>query len=439
MRKELRDGLMLRNLSEGIQTDQERLPAFYKRIFLEEGDTDAKTLDRWLVNMIERHPQMALDDFFVVVDTADDDKIVSATCLIPQVWRYADVEFTVGRPEFVATDKAYRRRGLVRELMNAVHDRSESLGHAVQAITGIPHYYRRFGYAMAVDLGRKAIMPYADIPKLAPDAERKFTIRRATDADVPQLVTMEREAGSHGLLSSVWTADYFRYNLSFDDDILAWRQFYMIDNAQGEAIGYLVMSWHPEQKTVIRCLRYHISAQASYLETFVPVMQAVKAMTHAEDTQCSTMYFASNIDPRLLQLIEYTAGGKRRDSTFAWYMRVPDLGKFMMQIAPVLERRLHGSVAHGFSGTYKIGLYNFTHLSMTFENGQLKNAEVLPSDETTSHDGEMAFQTLLNIIFGHRTFREIFHVLPDVWMSRKGAILADTLFPKKHHSLLLVD
>ena len=90
-------------------------------------------------------------------------QIVSALCLIPQTWTYDRIVFGVGRPELVATDPRYRRRGLVRAQMDVVHEWSRERGHLVQAITGIPWYYRQFGYEMALALagGRAGFAAHA--------------------------------------------------------------------------------------------------------------------------------------------------------------------------------------------------------------------------------------------------------------------------------------
>ena len=60
------------------------------------------------------------------------------------------MELDAGLPELVGTHPDYRRRGLVREQFEVLHRWSKERGHLMQAIAGIPYYYRRFGYEMAV-------------------------------------------------------------------------------------------------------------------------------------------------------------------------------------------------------------------------------------------------------------------------------------------------
>ena len=85
--------------------------------------------------------------------------------LISQMWTYDGIRFDVGRPEQVATHPDYRRRGLVRALFEAFHQRS-SRWRAIQAITGIEYFYRQFGYEYALDLGGNRSVLFVDIPNL---------------------------------------------------------------------------------------------------------------------------------------------------------------------------------------------------------------------------------------------------------------------------------
>src|SRR3954454_21898795 len=93
------------------------------------------------------HPTTGPGDFTVVEDTATG-AIVSTLGLIAQTWSYGGIPIAVRRPELVGTDPAYRRRGLVRAQLEVVHDWAAARGMLVLGITGIPWYYRQFGYEM---------------------------------------------------------------------------------------------------------------------------------------------------------------------------------------------------------------------------------------------------------------------------------------------------
>ena len=59
----------------------------------------------------------------------------------------------LGAPSWSGTKPEYRNRGLVRAQFEAIHAWSAERGELVQGITGIPYYYRMFGYEMVMPLG----------------------------------------------------------------------------------------------------------------------------------------------------------------------------------------------------------------------------------------------------------------------------------------------
>src|SRR5437762_13093963 len=91
------------------------------------------------------HPFMEPTYFGVIEYTGKEgNPVVACTCLWKHTWTYEGIPFSVGRPEMVATDSAYRNRGLIRALFEMVHERSEAEGDLVQAITGIAYFSRQF-------------------------------------------------------------------------------------------------------------------------------------------------------------------------------------------------------------------------------------------------------------------------------------------------------
>ncbi|MEP6986894.1 MAG: GNAT family N-acetyltransferase, partial [Chloroflexota bacterium] len=216
MQKQLRDGLILRSLSEGYASDRERLPQFYADVNSANDPEIGKEHTRILTrDLISGHVTTTLDDIFVVVDPAEDDRIASATLLIPQTWRYEDIPLAVGRPEMVGTLPPYRGRGLVRELFKVIHERSANLGHQLQVITGIPYFYRQFGYAMAVDFGEEhATLPLHIIADAKPDYKPSFTLRETTPDNIPNLMQWYDYMAKERLLTEMRSADMWRYEMT---------------------------------------------------------------------------------------------------------------------------------------------------------------------------------------------------------------------------------
>ncbi len=139
--------------------------------------------------MSEEHPTSGAEDWTIVEDT-NTGKIVSSMVLMSQVWTYEGIPFNFGQPDIVSTDPGYRRRGLVRAQLDWVHKWSAERGELVQGITGIPWYYRQFGYEMALSLDGNLVAYRSQIPSLAEGATEPYTLRPTTPGDVPFIMSM---------------------------------------------------------------------------------------------------------------------------------------------------------------------------------------------------------------------------------------------------------
>ncbi len=152
--QQLDGGLVLR---WATPDDIDQVATFNSLVHGSGTDRPALEVATWTRDLMDgRHPHVRAHDFTVVVDPARQvegrDKIVSSLLLLSQTWSYDGIEFGVGQPEIVGTDPDYRRRGLVRMQMDVVHSLSAARGELAQVITGIPWYYRQFGYEMTVNL-----------------------------------------------------------------------------------------------------------------------------------------------------------------------------------------------------------------------------------------------------------------------------------------------
>ena len=157
--RDLGDDLVLRR---STRADSAALADFNAHIHSDSGwDQPDAHVAAWTRDLLEQpHPTFDPGDFTLVENTRDG-RIVSACNLIDQTWSYSGVPFAVGQPELVGTLPEYRRRGLIRAQMEVIHRWSAERGQVLQAISGIPFYYRQFGYEMALALGggRRAFEP----------------------------------------------------------------------------------------------------------------------------------------------------------------------------------------------------------------------------------------------------------------------------------------
>ena len=173
--RDLGHGLILRR---STPADADPLADFNKMIFREPPATEPdEFVAAWTRELLNGgHPTFNTGDFTIVAEAASG-RIVSSLCLISQTWTYDGIPFGVGRPELVGTEPEYRKRGLVRAQFEVMHALSAARGELVQAITGIPFYYRQFGYEMALDLGGGRQGSAANVPKLKDGDVEPFRLR----------------------------------------------------------------------------------------------------------------------------------------------------------------------------------------------------------------------------------------------------------------------
>ena len=171
--QKLGDGLVL---SQATKADIEAAVDFAVRIH---GSPSLGVSIRDL--MCGDHPTTCANDFVLVTDGNVDNKIVAMAGLISQTWAYDGIPFGVGNPEFIATDPAYRRRGLMRAVMDGLHAVSAARGHLVQAILGLRWFYRQFGYEYALNPGPRRQLHLSDILPLPEGEEEPVEEKKVTD------------------------------------------------------------------------------------------------------------------------------------------------------------------------------------------------------------------------------------------------------------------
>lgn len=385
------------------------------------------------------HPTFATDDFVIVEEQATG-KIVSSLNLISQTWSYGGIPFKVGRPELVGTDPAYRKRGLIRAQFDVIHAWSAERGELVQAITGIPYYYRQFGYEMTMALGGGRAAAAALMPRLKEGEDEPYQLRPATEADLPFVMAVDAAAARRSLVACVRDETLWRYELfgksALNVNGLEWR---VIETAAGEAVG--VMGVSPKLwGTTFGIQVLELKPGASWLATAPSILRLARAIgeTKAADEAktLGKVYFHLGAGHPFYQVTRDRLPEER--PSYAWYLRVPDLPAFVRCIAPALERRLAQSVAPGHSGELKLSFFR-DGLRLVFDAGGIAVVERwMPS-----HDdgGAAGFPGLifLQLLFGYRSVAELQAAFPDCWVAGDDPrALLDALFPKQPSSFWAV-
>jgi hypothetical protein len=429
--RDLGDGLVLRRATV---EDTEALVAFNAGVFREPG---AQEPDKWIAAwtrdlMKGNHPTFDVGDILVVEDTRKR-ALVSTCSLISQTWSYGDVKFGVGRPELVATHPDYRNRGLVRAQFAMLHELSAARGEKVQAITGIPYYYRQFGYEMGLSLEGGRLGYKVHVPKLKEGDPEPYRLRPATDEDVPLLMRLYEQQTARSMVSCLRDEEMWRYELhGRDENSAQHRAFQVIETPEGEAVGMLVHSsrlWGP----TMAALLYELLPGASWTAVTPSVVRHLEAAGEQyaaveKKREFGAFGFLMGTEHPVYKAFENQL--PRTWKPYAWYVRVADLPDFIRHVAPVLERRVAQSNYSGHTGEIKVSFYR-DGLRLALEGGKIAAERWKPTPEDRGVAG-FPDLTFLQLLFGYRNLDELRYAFADCTVDTDEAReLLTTMFPKQ--------
>ena len=427
----LGDSLVLR---WATPADTEALASFNVHIHSDDLDDPEIWLARWTEDLMRGdHPTTRASDFTVVVDENAGGKIVSSLNLISQSWAYDGIPFGVGRPELVGTDPDYRRRGLVRAQMTAVHAKSAARGELVQAITGIPWYYRLFGYGMALDLGGGRDFLWDRPGNDSKVEEELYQIRPATEADWSILQTLYEAHNRGALISRQRDEETWRYELTIPNPISVYaRHFYLVEliDSPHQPVAYVEYKQFGNSYFVRELgVRPDHSWRTVGLYLTRYFKKLADVLYEKEEKRLRGVTFGLGIGHPIYEALGRQLEEQRRP--YAWYLRVPDLPAFLRHIAPILEKRLAESVLTGYSGTCRVNLYQ-QQFTLVFAQGKLQ--EVGSYEPKSVDDGDLQFPdtTFLSMLFGRNSWEELNAVHADCFpRTAEAAVLCSILFPRK--------
>lgn len=434
--KDLGDGLIIRR---GRPEDAEELANLQGELNIGQGES-SEGLRVWTLDLIRARLPGLDASHFTVVEDMNSGSIVSSLNLISQNWSYGGIEFGVGRIELVATRPDYRRRGLVREQMEVVHEWSAERGELIQAITGIPWYYRQFGYEMALENAGGRVGNAEGVPKLKKGAVETCRVRAASVDDLPFLEEVYSEGMKRYLVVCVRDQRMWRYELSGSSSKSSHkREIRIVEMETGERVGLLVHStslWGNR----ISMDAYELLPGVFWGDVTPSILRYLR--------RTGEEYAARENTERALQITfslgtehpAYQETGAMFDMTdrpYAWYLRIPDIVRFVTRVSPVLEERLAASAKAKYSGELKLSFVT-DGLKILFDEGRIISVEPWMATQEDSRleprvrDGLFPPFTFLQILFGFRSVSDLEYAFPDCLItSQDTRVLLNILFPKR--------
>ncbi len=361
------------------------------------------------------HPGMGHDDFTIVEDRATG-RTIATICLIPWECRFEGIALRAAMLEMVVTHPDYRRRGLVRAMIERFHRVTAARGFDLCLIEGIPYYYRQFGYAYAVDHRSYDTLAASAIPPGTREARQRHTFRPASAADAPVLTKLYQDAMNPVMFHVERDAAYWRYLL----ERACFPVQLVIDQNTGQAVGYVVVP--PTNGggalTVIE------SAVTGH-EAGMAVLRRLRAAT---DGVLNLAW------PQSGDLIQAARSlGSQPRPTYQWLFRIPDSAAFLTRIGPALERRLAASDCAGLTGAITINLFREA-FRLRFVEGKLLAVEAIGFVDSSmgADGGDLCIppDAFVRLALGYRGLAALWDAWPDIVVRAERRHLLDILFPE---------
>ena len=429
--RDLGDGLIIRRAT---MADVEALVEFDSRVHSDDGwDEPFAPLGTWVRDLlIKPHPTFGMSNFTVVQDTRTG-KIVSSQSLILQTWSYGGIEFGVGKPELIGTHPDYRMRGLTRAQLEVIHQWCVERNLVVQVIAGIPWFYRRFGYEMALDLGGGRTAYAANIPKLGSDAEERYRARPATLTDLRFIAEVYDAGRERGLVSCIRNQAQWRYELEGRSaGGLATQRLVILETTGGKPVGFLACSerlW----RGALEVAAWELQPGVSWLEVVPSVLRHLTTI----GKECAARDERNDFEALNLNLgNEHPVYEIARDRLplvhrpYAWYVRVPKLSAFLRRVSPVLDQRLARSPVAGHTGELTISFYR-DGVRLVLEKGRIASVGSWRPEEGGRAGARFPGLTFLQLLFGYRSFDELDYAFADCSASHEARPLVEALFRKQ--------
>jgi len=394
----LADGLRLRAATPADVDDLARL---YVDAFGEQDGPDVRAFTE---------DPAVLEAWSVVTD---GPRVVSAIGRIDHRMQLDGLEFETAQIEFVATDDAYQRRGLVAAQMAWHHENCRLAGIDVQMIGGIPYFYRRFGYGYGLE---DAALFLFDPVRVAAADTGGLTVRTARPDDLAAILDLEHERPTGGL-RVVRDERAWRRAMRMAD-ANPWAEIFVAEDA-GRVVGWARVFDHPNEERMF------------LLPSVARTPDAVTALVRVALDRAGDHLLIGFDSPGTVFAEQLRALGEPFVYGLGYYVRIPEPVTFLDRLRPVLSRRLAASDLADAVGSVEISLYS-SGIAIDYERGEVTGVRsVAGVEDPTDVDGiGVAPDWLPALVLGRWKATDLAKRVDDVLILRDHHLM-NVLFPHR--------
>jgi predicted N-acetyltransferase YhbS len=391
--------------------DANRLHALFSDVFHPE---DVGTLAETMFHHLPRMEQK----YWFIAEEKQSATIVSAFALIPWTWDLDGIQLRVAEMGIVGTQEKHRGRGLMRLLNQEFNTTLDTENFDLAVVQGIPGFYHRFGYSYALPLENHINMP---LHLLSADQEKdRYSFRLARVEDIPYLLQEDQIYRDHFSLSTFRDNANWKYLLIDSLNTEYGSEFWIMEDRNHRKF-YCRIPQHGFGRGLILS---EISDRITY-EALQHLLSFCKTLANERGKP----YIRLNLHQDSTASKLAISMGAERGKTYAWQIKIPNIIRFLKTIRPVLETRLAASSFNNYSGTLRLNFYK-TKIDLLWVEGRLEN--VVQGEGECQDIFSINTDLFPALCLGHRTWRELQYVRPDISPSSgKSMLLIESLFPPR--------
>jgi hypothetical protein len=410
--QEISDGLVMRNAcAEDIPALLEHFRAVHSPSVIDE-----------LRALLEHYPRFSWEDSFIIV-RPDSGEVVSCVILLQGAWTLGGISFPSTEMEAVGTLMPYRYRGHMHFLNDAFEKRVAELRPVIQAIAGIPYFYRNFGYEYAAALGGGYPISINVLPKLPEGEQEPVTFEQVDGKSFREFLRYREHQLSNNLSHGIW-----RREIHLED--AAYLLFEPTSDEQ-EAFFFYLVKEHGKTVGVFYLLRWEnrLDLAELYLDNYGYADAALRfAVTRAQEWGGLPVRVNP---PSQTQVREYV---RARSSTtaihrYAWYVKIPSIPRFIETLGPLLSDRLKDTEFHSYTGDLKFTDYSEGY-TLSLERGRFRGITKNEDRDPGKYSLQMSRGALTRLLMGYEALDSIMSHEPDSICSFVMQPLVRLLFPK---------
>ncbi|MFW9921612.1 MAG: hypothetical protein ACFFED_18570, partial [Candidatus Thorarchaeota archaeon] len=324
------------------------------------------------------------------------------------------------------TREQYRHQGLVREINKAYDERAEEIKPVLQAVAGIPYFYRELDYEYAVPMESGFYIASSLIPNLPEGRNETISIRKTDSTSFPEWLDFRKNHLPRRTWLKGLGEEDFDYH-SFDECKPRNEAFtFCLVEDSGEVVGVFYYMWSEED---------YLEVGELYL---LDCKYADGVLRHLKKLAASLGDVPFEIrPPNQPDLYEYLKARSRSApvGAYMWYVKIPSISRFLLTIKEHIHERLQHTEFDRYSGALTLTNYK-EGFSLQFEDGHLVDIQSDSSkDYEEYYDLRLPKGPLTKLLMGCSTFDELKQYDPDVACKSVKRPLVRALFPKLKASI----